>query len=253
MFSKCNITHMPRAVKNIFLIISIILFLSACATRRDFILPGEGPEVLYQMGYDAMVEGDFQDAIAYYRALQGRFPFSTAARQSQLDTIYIHFRSGDRELAISSSEGFESENPTHPRVDYALYMRGISYFDRERDWLERRFNVDLNVRPPRDTMLAFSTFQELLRRYPNSPYASDSRNRMIFLRDRLAAYEKSIADFYYDRGAYVGAINRANALIERYPGAPVIEDSLLLIQNSYLALGLNDEANAVNRILDLNF
>jgi outer membrane protein assembly factor BamD len=234
------------------LLIFIIITSTGCSTRRDFVLPGEGPEVLYQLGFDAMSEGDYVDTIAYYRALQGRFPFSAAARQSQLDTIYIYYKSGDNALAINSAENFESENPTHPRVDYAIYIRALSYFDAEPGWLESRFNVDLNIRPPKDTLLSYSAFEELIRRFPNSIYATDSRNRMIYLRNRLASYEKIIADYYFERGAYLGAINRGNYLIQHYPGAPVIRDTLILIRDSYQSLGLSLQANNISRIIASN-
>jgi outer membrane protein assembly factor BamD len=239
-------------MKLVSLFIALALLTTGCSTRRDFILPGEGPEVLYQLGQDALSDNAYADAITYFRALQGRFPFSVAAKQSQLDTIYIYFKSGDRVLAINAAENFESENPTHPRVDYSIYLKGLSYFDLTPGWLEARFKADLNARPPKDTLLSYSTFNDLLRRFPESMYAADSRNRMIFLRNRLALYEKTIADYYFSRGAYLGAINRANYLLERYPGAPVTQDALFLIRDSYQALGLNEQADNIVRIISAN-
>ena len=122
------------------------------------------------------------------------------------------------EQAIDAADEFEAENPTHPRVDYCLYMKGLVYFDREPDFLERFFRVNMSERPPSDTLEAFNTFQELLQRFPESPYVPDSRERMIFLRNRLAAYENYVADYYIERGAYIAAINRAKFAVEHYPG-----------------------------------
>jgi len=115
------------------------------------------------------------------------------------------------------------------------------------------FRVDMTERPPRDTMQAFSVFQELLRRFPNSQYAADSRERMIYLRNRLALYENHVAAYYMERGAYVAAINRAKFSLEHYPGAPALEASLQILIDAYEQLGMRDLANDAKRVLDESF
>ena len=233
----------------------IIAFVSAavlagCANRqRATFAPGEGPEVVYEYGVSAMADGNFVEAILYFQALQARFPFSNVTRQAQLDMIYAFYRNRERDAAIDASEAFERENPTHPRVDYALYMRGLAHFDETPGWLERVFKVDMTERPPRGSMQAFSVFQELLRRFPQSAYAPDARERMIFLRNRLAAYENHVADYYIERQAYVGAINRAKYVLEHYPGAPDTERSLEIMAEAYEALGMTDLAADARRVL----
>ena len=224
--------------------------LAGCQSNRQVaFLPGEGPEAIYALGVETMAAGDFRDALLYFQALQARFPFSNVTRQAQLDMIYAYYRNRERESAIDAAEAFERENPTHPRVDYALYMRGLAHFDQAPSWIERVFNVDMTERPPRDTLQAFSVFQELLRRYPNSEYAPDARERMIFLRNRLAAYENHVAEYYIERQAYVAAINRAKYVLEHYPGAPVVERSLEIMVECYETLGMTDLANDARRVL----
>ena len=224
--------------------------LAGCASdRRIAFMPGEGPEAIYAAGTSAMEAGDFRDALLYFQALQARFPFANITRQAQLDMIYAFYRNREREAAIDAAEAFERENPTHPRVDYALYMRGLAHFDQSPNWLERVLNVDMTARPPRDTMQAFEVFQELLRRFPDSEYATDARERMIFLRNRLAAYENHVAEYYIRREAYVAAINRAKYTLERYPGAPVIERSLEIMIEAYENLGMMDLADDARRVL----
>lgn len=224
--------------------------LAGCASRqRALFLPGEGPEAVYEYGLEAMQEGNFRDALLYFQALQARFPFSNVTRQAQLDMIYCYYRNRERAAAIDAAEAFERENPTHPRVDYALYMRGLAHFDQAPSWIERVFNVDMNERPPRDTLQAFSVFQELLRRFPNSQYAADARERMVFLRNRLAAYENHVAEYYLEREAYVAAINRAKYVLERYPGAPEVERALEIMIEGYETLGMVDLANDTRRVL----
>ena len=104
-------------------------------------------------------------------------------------------------------------------------MKGLICFDQAPNILERLFKVDLSLRPPKDTMKSFSTFQDLVRRFPNSEYVPDARQRMVFLRNRLAKYENYVAEYYIRRGAYVAAINRAKYALEHYPGAPELEKS----------------------------
>ena len=224
--------------------------LAGCANnQRAIFLPGEGPEAVYEYGAASMADGDFREALAYFQALQARFPFSNVTRQAQLDMIYAYYRNRERESAIDAAEAFERENPTHPRVDYALYMRGLAHFDERPGWIERIFKVDMTERPPRESMQAFSVFQELLRRFPNSQYAPDARERMIFLRNRLAAYENHVAEYYMERQAYVAAINRAKYVVETYPGAPDTERALEIMAEAYETLGMTDLANDARRVL----
>lgn len=224
--------------------------LTGCASgQRAIFQPGEGPEAVYEYGAASMADGDFREALLYFQALQARFPFSNVTRQAQLDMIYAYYRNRERESAIDAAEAFERENPTHPRVDYALYMRGLAHFDEAPGWIERIFKVDMTERPPRESMQAFSVFQELLRRFPDSEYAPDARERMIFLRNRLAAYENHVAEYYMGREAYVAAINRSKYVVETYPGAPDTERALEIMAEAYETLGMTDLANDARRVL----
>src|SRR5690606_30317209 len=178
----------------------------------------------------------------YFTALEARYPFSPETRQALLDLIYLFYRSQQPEQAIDAAEQFERENRTHPRIDYCLYMLSLVYFDQAPNIIERVLKVDLSLRPPKDTMRSFSTFQELIRRFPNSEYVADARQRMVFLRNRLAEYENHVAEYYVRRGAYVAAINRAKYALEHYPEAPELERTLLILVTAYDQLGMRDLA-----------
>jgi len=162
--------------------------------------------------------------------------------------IYAYYRSGDFESAVDEARQFEKENPTHPRVDYALYMRGLSLFEGQHKYYHDFFNVDLTKRPPVKTEESFSVFAQLIRRYPNSQYVEDAKQRMVFLRNRLAKYENHVARHYMERGAYVAAINRAKYSIEQYNGAPATIESLRIITESYEKLGMTDLADTAEQI-----
>jgi len=111
----------------------------------------------------------------------------------------------------------------------------------------------MTARPPKDSMLAFSTFQELIRRFPDSEYAPDARERMLFLRNRLAAYENHVANYYMEREAYVAAANRAKYALEHYPGAPALEDSLRIMIEAYTRMGMTDLAADAARVHGTSF
>ena len=244
---------MRIAIKPLIVTVLLLTVLSGCGRDNDNIVQESGPEALYERGVSSMSSGNFQVALSYFQALEARYPFSNVTRQAQLDMVYAYYRSRQFESAIDAAEEFERENPTHPRVDYCLYMKGLAYFDEAPGLIERMFRVDMTERPPRDTMQAFSIFQELLRRFPSSQYVPDARERMIFLRNRLAAYENHVAEYYMTRGAYVAAVNRAKYSLEHYPGAPALQESLTIMVDAYEQLGMRELAEDAQRVLTESF
>jgi outer membrane protein assembly factor BamD len=237
-----------------------MILLAACLAaaaagcgRRDNTVEDAGPEALYMKGEDAMNSSNYAGAIQYFQALEARYPFSPETRQAQLDLIYVYYKSQQPESAVDAAEEFERENPTHSRVDYCLYMKGVVWFDQAPNILERMFKVDLSVRPPKDTLKSFSTFQDLIRRFPESEYVPDARQRMVFLRNRLTQYENHVAEYYVNRGAYVAAVNRAKYALEHYPGAPELETTLTIMVDAYGRLGMQDLAADARRVLTETF
>ena len=208
---------------------------------------------LYEMAKKAADNGNYRDATQYYEQLEARFPFTNAARQWQLDLMYAYYKNREPEAAIDQADQFIRENPAHPRVDYAYYIKGLVQFERNPNFLERWFNADLSQRPPIDARKSFQSFQTLVQRFPNSEYAEDSRKRMIFLRNRLASYEVYVAGHYLERGAYVGAINRAKYAIENYDGSPQIRQALEIMAESYRRLGMADLATDTEKVMAENY
>jgi outer membrane protein assembly factor BamD len=229
-----------------------VLAIAACGgngTREQI----GNADKLYEMAKDAADRGNFRDAIAYYEQLEARFPFTNPARQAQLDLMYAYYMNREPESAIDQADQFIRENPAHPRVDYAYYIKGLVQFERNPNFLERWFNADLSQRPPIDARKSFQAFQTLIQRFPNSQYVEDSRQRMVFLRNRLANYEVYVANYYLERGAYVGAINRAKYAIENYDGAPQIKRAVEIMAESYRRMGMADLAAASEKVLRENY
>lgn len=207
----------------------------------------------YDTAQKSMLNGNYQRAVQIYEALQARFPFSDLSKQIQLNLMYSYYKSNRPEQAIDMADQFMRENPTHERVDYALYIKALAHFEKDPGFLERWFNKDVENRPPRDGVLAFSLLKRLVERYPASPYAEDARQRMIFLKNRLAAYENSVARFYLEHDAYVAALNRAKGALEEYNGANSGRESLEIMIEAYTELGMHELAEDARKVLATNF
>jgi outer membrane protein assembly factor BamD len=208
---------------------------------------------LYELAKKSSDNGNYRDATRYYEQLEARFPFTNAARQGQLDLMDAYYKNREPEAAIDQADQFIRENPAHPRVDFAYYIKGLVQFERNPNFLERWFNADLSQRPPIDARKSFQAFQTLVQRFPTSEYAEDARQRMIFLRNRLASYEVYVAGHYLERGAYVGAINRAKYAIENYDGSPQIRQALEIMAEAYRRLGMTDLAADTEKVMNENY
>jgi outer membrane protein assembly factor BamD len=228
---------------------------SGCASSRKDKLgsdPSETARFLFERSNKQLASGNFTSAITGFEALTAVYPFSEEARQSQLSLLYAYWRNDQPDSAVTAADRFILENPTHPRVDYALYIKGLARFPRSAGPLERLFRADLNQRPPGDMQNSFNTFAQLLQQFPDSEYAADARQRMIYLRNRLAAHELAVADFYLQRHAHVAAINRSRYLIENYQETPSVMPALRIMAEAYDNLGLPELAEDTRKVIAAN-
>jgi outer membrane protein assembly factor BamD len=232
--------------------LGIMLLASGCRSHRGD-EARSGPEQIYAKAQKAIRNGSYAEAVKQLEALQSRFPFSEPARQAQLDLIYAYYKSHQIDPAIDAADTFIRENPTNPTVDYAYYMKGLVYFERQANWLERRFGTDLSERPPVNAKKSFDSFQQLIEKYPHSKYVGDAQQRMIYLRNRLADFELHVARYYMRRGAYVGALNRAKFCVENYDGAPAVKGSMQVIVQAYYNLKMVDLAQSAERVYADNY
>jgi outer membrane protein assembly factor BamD len=230
----------------------VMLVATGCRNRRAE-EARSGPEVIYAKAQKAIRNSSYAEAVKQLEALQSRFPFSEPARQAQLDLIYAYYKNREVDPAIDAADTFIRENPTNPRVDYAYYMKGLVYFERQSNWLERKFNVDLSARPPVNSKKSFDAFQQLIEKFPHSQYDTDARQRMIYLRNRLASFELYVASYYMRRGAYVGAINRAKYCVENYDGAPAVKGSMKVLVDAYRDLNMMDLAADAEKVYVANY
>ena len=210
-------------------------------------------EGLYRDARKALNASDYELAVRDYEALTARFPFTDQARQARLDLIYVYYRKGENETATDAAEQFLRENPTHPRIDYAWYMKGLIDYEHTPWALERWFGVDMAKRPPASLASSITAFTTVVKQFPKSEYAHDSQRRLIYLRNRLAQYEINVARYYVRRGAYDAAAQRAQRAIEDYDGAPAVQDALEIMIDCYQHLGLKDLQSNVEQVYRANY
>jgi len=208
---------------------------------------------LYSEAKDSMNSGNYKTAIEYLDKIQARYPFGRYAQQAQIDTIYCQYKDNEPDSAIAAADRFIKANPRHPYVDYAYYMKGLANFNRSNSLLERLAPTDRSRTDTNTARQAYSDFAELTRKFPDSKYAEDARQRMLFLHNSLAAYEVNVADFYMRRGAYVAALNRATYVLKTYSRTPAAEDALSIMTQAYIKMGMPQLANDSLRVLERNY
>jgi len=234
-------------------VLAALSIAAGCAGNDEQETPINSVTESYQEAKESVERGNFRRGIQIFEAIQARFPFSDISRQVQLDLIFAYYKSGQKEQAVEAADTFMRENPIHPSVDYALYIKALAFFEDDAGFLERRFKKDVTFRPPKDVDLAYSSLRRLVDRYPASEYAPDAEQRIVFLKNRMAAYENHVADYYLRRGAYVAALNRAKRALEEYNGVAMNAESLKIMAAAYDKLGMAGLAADTRRVLTLNY
>lgn len=210
-------------------------------------------ERLYSEAHGAMVTGNYTRAIKLFDTLEGRFPYGRYAQQAILEGAYSNFRQNETAAALAGCDRFIRTYPNHQSVDYAYYLKGLINFREDQGIFGYIAEQDLSERDPKMTKEAFAAFREIATRFPDSRYAPDSIERMRYLTNALAGYEVHVARYYYNRGAYVAAANRAQAALTNYPRTPANEDALIVMVRSYDKLQMTQLRDDTQRILTETF
>jgi outer membrane protein assembly factor BamD len=200
-----------------------------------------------------MASANYTRAVELLEKLESRYPFGRWAQQAQIEIAYAHYKDGERALALAAIDRFIRLHPEHAALDYALYLKGLINFNEQQGllaWLGRQDLAERDLQAARE---AFDTFKELVSRFPESRYASDAEARMKYLVNSMARGETLIARYYFQRGAYVAAANRAQNVIRDYQQTPALEDALAILVLSYDKLNLDQLRDDSRRVLELNF
>ena len=216
------------------------------------ILPA-GVEQLYADAKDDMASGAWDAAIKKLERVEGRAAGTILAQQAQVDLAYAYWRSGERAQALAAIDRFIKLNPSSPALDYALYLRGVINFNDDIGVMGSLAGQDLAERDSKASRDAYQAFKQLVAQFPDSAYAEDARLRMDYIVNTLAEYELHVARYYFRRGAYVAAANRAQQAVVDFDGAPATEAALFIMVRSYDRLGLDDLRDDAQRVFKMNF
>lgn len=243
----------PAALLRVLALLSLIGALAGCGilgSRDD--LERLSADELYASGRSSLDNGAFERAERIFKAVNARFPFGTPSEKAQLALAYAQYRQNKYDEAQATADRFIRTYPTHPRVDYAHYLRGLINFERDASFINSLIAEDVSKRDQTSHRQSFRDFAELVKRYPESQYAPDARARMVYLRNTMAQSEIDVARYYLRRGAWIGAANRARYVLDNYQGAPQTHDALAILVQAYRELGETDLANDSLAVLKLN-
>jgi outer membrane protein assembly factor BamD len=207
----------------------------------------------YQAAKEEFDNHNWEPAIKLYEQLEAKFPFGRFAQQAQIEVAYAYYKQGETAQAITALDKFVKLHPNHPNVDYALYLKALANFKEDLGPFSRLVRQDLADRDPKAARESFEGFKDLVTRFPDSRYASDSRERMAYLVEALARHELNVARYYLSRGAYLAAANRAQDAITRFPNSPSHRESLDVMIEAYDRMSMNELRDDTKKVLARNF
>lgn len=211
------------------------------------------PNRIYAEARDEASSGAYDKAIPLFEKLEGRAAGTPLAQQAQLEKAYAHYKSREPAQALATLDRFKKLHPASPAYDYALYLEGLVNFNDELGIFGFISRQDLSERDQKAAKESFEAFKELVSRFPDSKYTPDARARMTYIVNSLAQYEVHVARYYYNRGAYVAAINRAQTAVTDYTEVPAHEEALFILMSSYDALGMQKLRDDTKRVMEKNF
>ena len=210
---------------------------------------GWSADRLYQTAHEAMMQGNYQRATKLFDQLEARYPYGRYAQQAILESAFANWRANEQAAAIAAADRFIRTYPNHPNVDYAYYLKGLVHFREDQGLIGYVYELDLSERDPKEMRSSFAAFKELTTKFPDSQYYQDSIARMRYLNNAMATYEVKVASYYYKRGAYVAAANRAQGALVNFPQTPANEKALDVLNASYKKLGMTTLAEDTQQIL----
>ena len=233
--------------------LSTAILFTGCADSNYDPTKDWSNEKLFSEAKDELVAGAYDKAIGMYEKLEGRAAGTALAQQAQLDKAWAQFKTNEPVQAVATLDRFIKLHPASPALDYALYLKGLVNFNDNLGWFSNLAEQDLAERDPKQAKESFEAFRELVIRFPDSKYAEDARLRMAFIKNSLARSNVHVARYYYQRGAYVAAISRAQTTVQEFRDVPAVEEALFIMYQSYDKLGLMQLRDDTRRVLENSY
>ncbi|HIC81677.1 MAG TPA: outer membrane protein assembly factor BamD, partial [Kiloniellaceae bacterium] len=215
-------------------VLLLAVFVAACSSDEPPAYVERPVEELYNGALDALQAGEYEEAARLFDEVERQHPYSAWASKAQLMAAYAFYQENSYDEAINALDRFIELHPGSPDVSYAYYLKAISYYEQISD-----VGRDQSM-----TTEALNSLEELARRFPNSKYTRDAELKIDLALDHLAGKHMEIGRFYQSRSEYLAAINRFRTVIERYQTTTHVPEALHRLVESYMALGIIDEAQA---------
>ena len=242
-----------RSAPMALLLAALALAFAGCSTTRKDEYAGQSAEKLYREAKENMDSGSNDLAIKALERVQGLAAGTVLSQQAQLDLAYLYWKTGEKAQAQTAVDRFIKLNPSSPALDYALYLRGLINFNDNLGLFGKFTGQDLSERDQRASRDSYEAFKQLVEQFPTSRYVPDARQRMNYIVDSLARYEVHVARYYYNRGAYLAAANRAQQAVTEFQESPSVEEALYIMMLSYDRLKLDQLRDDAKRVLELNY
>jgi outer membrane protein assembly factor BamD len=227
--------------------------LAACASSSEDKTATMSPNKIYADAKEEMDAGAYDKAVPLFEKLEGRAAGTPLAQQAQLEKAYAQYKANDQAQALATLDRFLKLHPASPAVDYALYLKGVVNFNDNLGIFGALARQSLSERDQKAAKESFESFKELATRFPDSRYTPDARVRMTYIVNSLAEYEVHVARYYYSRGAYVAAVNRAQAALNDYRDVPALEEALFILMRSYDSLGMTQLRDDTKRVMEKSY
>ncbi|MDD9877413.1 MAG: outer membrane protein assembly factor BamD [Magnetovibrio sp.] len=221
----------------------VAVALAACASKKKKEYVERPVDELYNEALTLMENRQFSDATERFDEVERQHPYSAWATKAQLMAAYAYYLANRYDDAILALDRFVQLHPSNRDVAYAMYLKGLSYYEQISDV----------ARDQKITELALNTFKELISRFPESKYSRDARIKVDLAYDHLAGKEMEIGRYYHTQRQYLAAINRFRNVVETYQTTTHVPEALHRLTEAYLALGINDEARKTAAVLGHNF
>jgi outer membrane protein assembly factor BamD len=228
------------------LIAACALSISGCARHKakgDLPYVARDVGTLYSAAKDKLDKHDYKLAAALFDEVERQHPYSIWARRAQLMGAFAYYLDRDYQKSIDSAQRFLSIHPGNRDAPYAYYLVALGYYEQISDV----------TRDQKITQQALDALGELTRRYPNSRYAADARLKTDLVRDHLAGKEMEIGRFYETRGQWLAASMRFRRVVDDYQTTTHVPEALMRLTETYLALGVPDEARKAAAVLGNNY
>lgn len=250
---RTKLSVVPDAGQKIAAMIAVCLALTACSSAPTDKTSDWSPNKIYSEAKEESSSGSFDKAVSLFEKLEGRAAGTPLAQQAQLEKAYAQYKGGEQAQAISTLDRFIKLHPASPAIDYALYLKGLVNFNDNLGLFGSFTRQDLSERDQKSAKESFESFKELVNRFPESRYTPDARLRMGYTINSLAQSEVHVARYYFSRGAYVAAVNRAQTAIADYRGVPALEEAAFIIYKSYDALGMTQLRDDTKRVIESTY